>query len=93
MHRVPKFETIKAKQQIYSCYLDSKLDIFNFYMPKNTSMNHELALKNIKLINILSKSLIHKQKHLTVLLQNRFKHQPSLYYMMLFTCSIVLNQS
>jgi hypothetical protein len=38
-------------------------------------MNYELALKDIKLINMLSKYLTHKQKQLIVLLQNRFKYQ------------------
>ena len=74
MHEVPKFKTTKVEQQTYSCYLDSKLDIFNIYMPKHTCVNHELALKDIKLINMLPKSLTHKQKKLIILLQNRFKH-------------------
>ena len=38
-------------------------------------MNHGLALKDIKLINMFLKSLTHKQKQLIVLLQNKFKHQ------------------
>ena len=50
MYEVPKFKTTKDKQQTYSCYLNSKLDIFKIYMPKYTCMNYELALKNIKLI-------------------------------------------
>jgi hypothetical protein len=44
-------------------------------MSKHTCMNHELALKYIKLINMLPKSLTCKQKQLTILLQNIFKHQ------------------
>jgi hypothetical protein len=48
--------------------LDSKLDIFNIYMPKHTCMNHGLTLKDIKLTIMLLKSLTHKQKQLTVLL-------------------------
>ena len=62
MQEISKFKTTKAKQQTYSCYLDSKLDISNIYMLKHTCMNHKLALKDIKLINILSNSLTHKQK-------------------------------
>jgi hypothetical protein len=46
MHEVPKFKTTKDNQQACSRYLDSKLDIFNIYMPKHTFMNHELALKS-----------------------------------------------
>jgi hypothetical protein len=68
MHGVSKFKIVEAKQQTYSCYLDSKLDIFNIYMPKYTCMNHGLTLKDIKLIIMLLKSLTHKQKQLTVLL-------------------------
>ena len=68
MQKVLKFKTTKATQQTYSCYLDSKLDIFNIYMPKHTCMNHKFILKDIKLINMLPKSLTHKQKHLIVLL-------------------------
>jgi hypothetical protein len=45
MHEIPKFKTIKAKQQKYSYYLDSKLNIFNIYMPKHICMNQEIALK------------------------------------------------
>ena len=60
MHEFSKLKTTKAKKQLYSYYLDSKLDIFNIYMLKHTCMNHELALKDIKLINILLKSLTHK---------------------------------
>jgi hypothetical protein len=75
MHEVSKFKIVEAKQQTYSCYLDSKLDIFNIYMPKHTCINNELAIKGIKLINMITKSLTHKQKQLTILLQNRFKHQ------------------
>ena len=74
MHEVSKFKTTKAEQQTYLCYLDLKLDIFNIYMSKHTCVNHELALKDIKLINMLPKSLTHKQKQLIILLQNRFKH-------------------
>ena len=44
-------------------------------MPKHTCRNNELALKDIKLINMLPKSLIYKQKQLTILLQNISKHQ------------------
>jgi hypothetical protein len=68
MHGVSKFKTIKAKQQTYSCYLDSKLDIFNIYMSKHTCMNYELSLKDIKLINMIPRYLTHKQKQLIVLL-------------------------
>ena len=74
MYAVPKFKTTEAKQQIYSCYFNSKLDIFNIYILKHTCANHELALKDIKLFNMLPKILTHKQKQFTVLLQNRFKH-------------------
>jgi hypothetical protein len=58
MHEVSKFKATKAKKQTYSCY--SKLDIFYIYMSKCTCMNHERALKSIKLINMLPKSLTHK---------------------------------
>ena len=60
---------------MYSYYLDSKLVIFNIYIPKHTCMNHGLALKYIELIKMLPKYLTHKQKQLTILLQNIFKHQ------------------
>jgi hypothetical protein len=75
MHEVSKFKTIKPKQQTYSSYFDSKLDIFNIYMSKHTCMNHVLTMKDIKLINMLSKFVTHKQNQLVVLLQNKFKHQ------------------
>jgi hypothetical protein len=35
MHEVPKLKITEAKQQTYSCYLNSRLDIFNIYMPKH----------------------------------------------------------
>lgn len=55
MYKVSIFKTTKAKHQTYPFYLDSKLDIFNIYMPKYTCMNHKMALKDIKLINMLPK--------------------------------------
>ena len=45
MHEVLEFKTTKVKQQTYSCYLNSILDIFNVYMSRHIFMNHELALK------------------------------------------------
>ena len=63
-----EFQSSKLSKLTYSCYLDSKLDIFNIYMSKHTCMNYELSLKDIKLINMIPRYLTHKQKQLIVLL-------------------------
>jgi hypothetical protein len=55
-----KLSKLNNKHIYILYYLDSRLDIFNIYMPKHTCMNHKLALKDIILINMLSKSLTHK---------------------------------
>jgi len=75
MYEVPKFKTTKDKQQIYSCYLISKLDIFKIYMPKHTCMNYELALKKYQIDHMFLKSLTHKQKQLNILLKNKSKNR------------------